>query len=173
MISLFYLLRSQKYAVFMTLWVQKLAYNYISLCEMKEKKLFWRYKWWLSWKQCVILAWHSHTWVAQTCESAKQTTRIASAVTIWERSWTLSSFYSLKSGHMVETLLYRCCPQTGLCGLVFSSLQRKCEETLSQVKRERNMLRYAIRMNNRYVMQPCKSPKAVAFAVSVDARGSS
>lgn len=31
-----------------------------------------------------FLAWRAQTWVAQTCESAKQTTHNASAVTIWE-----------------------------------------------------------------------------------------
>lgn len=80
------LLKLCKNPVLLTFWVQKQVSNYIFFCVRWKKKLFWRYKLWLSWKQCVILAWRSHTWVAQTCESAKQTTQIASAVTIWERS---------------------------------------------------------------------------------------
>lgn len=130
------LLKLCKNAVFMTLRAQKLASNYIFLCVRWKKNLFWRYKLWLSWKQCVILAWRFHTWVAQTCESVKQTTRIASAVTIWERSWTLSIFYSLKRGHMVEPPFCWCKPQTGLSGSTFSRLQLKDEETLSQLNQE-------------------------------------
>lgn len=48
-----------------------------------KKMSIWRYKLWLPWKRCVILAWFSHTWVAQTCESVRQTTQIASALTKW------------------------------------------------------------------------------------------
>lgn len=130
------LLKLYKNPVFVTLWVQKLVSNYI-FCARWKKKLFWRYKLWLSWKQCVILAWHSHTWVAQTCESAKQTTRIASAVTIWERSWTLSIFYSLKSGHMVEPPLHWCNPQTGLSGSILSRLPlKRWRNILSQMNQE-------------------------------------
>lgn len=134
-------------------------------CVRWKKKLFWRYKLWLSWKQCVILAWCSHTWVAQTCESAKQTIRIASAVTIWERSWTLSIFCSLKSGHMVEPPFCWCSPQTGLSGSVSSSPEMK--KHWVTWTGSRNKLSYAIGMNNRYVLQPYKSPKAFAFAASV------
>lgn len=82
------------------LWLQNQASNYIYLCVRCKKKSLRRYKLWLSWKRCVILAWLSDTWVGQTCESVKQTTPIASAVTIWARSWSLSIYYSLKSSHI-------------------------------------------------------------------------
>lgn len=44
---------------------QEASFSLYFFCVRWKKKLFWRYKLWLSWKQCVILAWRSHTWVAQ------------------------------------------------------------------------------------------------------------
>lgn len=40
----------------MTRRVQKLVSNYTFFCARWKKKLFWRYKLWLSWKQCVIFS---------------------------------------------------------------------------------------------------------------------
>lgn len=82
------------------LCLQNQASNYLYLCVRCKKKSLRRFKLWLSWKRCVILAWLSDTWVGQTCESVKQTTPIASAVTIWGRSWSLSIYYSLKSSNI-------------------------------------------------------------------------
>lgn len=66
-------------------YVQKSCRLIAFLCvHARWKKMsIWRYKLWLPWKRCVILAWFSHTWVAQTCESVRQTTQIASALTKW------------------------------------------------------------------------------------------
>lgn len=120
--------------------VQELACNYIFFWYVRwKKKLIWRPKLWLAWKRCAILAWLSHMWVAQTCESVKQTTRIASAVTIWERSWSLSIFYSLKSSYMAQRPFCWCNPKLG-CLVLFSRLQLCC----------RTMLHYATRINNIY-----------------------
>lgn len=72
------------FSLFMA-WILKLASNYIlCVCDRWKKKSFWGYKLWLLWKWCVILVWFSHMWVAQTCESVKQTTQIAFAVTTYE-----------------------------------------------------------------------------------------
>lgn len=126
------LLRLCKNPVLVTLWVQKQVSNYI-FCVRWKKKLFWRYKLWLSWKQCVILAWRSHTWVAQTCESAKQTTQIASAVTIWERSWTLFFFIPWRVAIWSTLLFCKCISQIGLSSSVSSRSQSNEEGEIGYV----------------------------------------
>lgn len=167
MVDLFFAQTLQKMQYFMTLCLQKLPSNYI-LCVRWKKKLFWRFKLWLSWKQCVILAWRSQTWVVQTCESAKQTTRIASAVTIWERSWTLFSipwraaiWSSLLSAGAVLKLG---CLVRFFCRFFFRS---QMKEHWVKWVRSRNMLRYATRMNNRYIVRPYESAEVFAFAAEV------
>lgn len=170
MVDLFFAQTLQKMQYFMTLCLQKLPSNYI-LCVRWKKKLFWRFKLWLSWKQCVILAWRSQTWVVQTCESAKQTTRIASAVTIWERSWTLFSipwraaiWSSLLSAGAVLKLG---CLVWFFCRFFFRS---QMKEHWVKWVRSRNMLRYATRMNNRYIVRPYESAEVFAFAAEVSVK---
>lgn len=88
----------------------------------------------------------SRTWVAQTCESEKQTTRMASAVTIWGRSRTLSIFHSPKGRPCGPASSLPVQPANWVClsGSAWSRLQLKDGDTY-WVKgiRSRNMLRYS------------------------------
>lgn len=113
------ILKLSKTAPYMSAW--KLVSNCTFFCSTWKEKLFWGYKLWLSWKQCVIFSLACsdvggpNMWVSEIDHSQCICCHDMRDCELYV------FFYSLMGGHMVEPLFRVVHPSKLLC-LVWVSL---------------------------------------------------